>query len=257
MSGACPPWKCPAAPPRWLDRPPNGCCASPPPSGTRKLVAICVAGEVPRIYAEVEETMLRNVIAPLGEAADTFFAVCGSFARPLRVLHAGLRHVPRSTSSSRAQRMASTLSHCYPLMEAAESRLGYKYGWVVRLRTDGLYTFTWGVGSVWSPPPPSHRVVYTTHCQTSDKHFIDNDCKPSLPWREQGCLSDQFAVMSRAAAEPYFLGTFRRSTGLLHTMGECHGCRARRRAGAEAWMDRQTGRETARHFCRLADSIAV
>ena len=102
--------------------------------------------------------------------------------------------------------MAVTLSACYPMVIHAEQhRLGYQYAWIIRLRTDGLYTFTWGVGSDWTPPPAEERVVYTTHCQ-HESPFTNTDCTVTLP-REQQCIADQFAVMSRGAAHAYFLGS--------------------------------------------------
>ena len=167
-------------------------------SDARKQVAVCIAGQVPRIFAQVEETMSENVIAPFGDAADTYIAASGFFQRPLRIKHANLTMVPASISSSQVVRMATTMQACYSMIKDAELRLGHRYNWVVRLRSDGLYAFTWHVGSVWTPT--SERVVYTTHC-ASHEPFVATDCAS-----DSTCLADQFAVISRPAARAYLTG---------------------------------------------------
>jgi hypothetical protein len=189
----------------WLVLQPGGCCvAHPPREALRKQVAVCIAGQVPRIFAQVEQTIQDNVIAPLGNAADTFLAVSGQMTRPPKLPYANISHVPPSHSSEQLIRMATTMAACYPMITHAEARLRYEYSWVMRLRTDGVYTFTWGAGSSWVAAPPEDRAVYTTHC-ASREPFKANDCAKDLP-HEQECIADQFAVMTRSAAAAYLTG---------------------------------------------------
>lgn len=199
---------CPFIPDGWLDLP-KRCCAMQPPSKTKKVVAVCIAGQVPRIFASVERTMSENVIKPLGEMADTFIAASGSFQRPPQLNYTNMTMVAPSNATAQARRMATTMQACYPMIEHAEERLQYQYAWVLRLRTDTLATFTWHHSSVWAHATGRDtsplRVVFTTHCFRGGK-YGDSDCTHSLPHAEANCPSDQFAVMSRAAAAAYLTG---------------------------------------------------
>jgi hypothetical protein len=103
--------------------------------------------------------------------------------------------------------MFVTLRACADQLEAAELQLGALYTWVVRLRADSFYDFTWHRDSDWRPA--AVPTVYSTHCLDEtifgewwrNRRTPDNWCQPPY---EQPCISDMLGVISRDALNPYF-----------------------------------------------------
>ncbi len=172
--------------------------------------------------------MYANVIRPLG--AHAYMSISGHLLQPPSFPIAGITVVASHNSDHlRAHRLAIAFKGCHDLITAAEARADGRYGWIIRMRTDTVPSFTWASGSVWAPPPPRVRIVYTTHCQGGrGRHFFPgNNCAEHLPY-EEPCLSDQFAVLSRAALEPYF-------AGLLKDLNDVGATNASRPLYVEGW----------------------
>ena len=158
--------------------------------GDGASIAVCIVGQVPRIFTSVEKTMYANVIEPFGEHAHVFMVVSGRLTQPPIIPIRNLTTVAPFNGFPRnykTQVMGNTFTGCHSLITAAEKSVRQKYEWIIRLRTDGLYLFTWSPHSLWGPRVGG-PVVYTTHCVSGrPPNFKDNDCAGHA---EQPCLSD-------------------------------------------------------------------
>ena len=183
----------------------------------RRELAACIAGATTHFH-KTQPTMYHNVLAPLSSKMDIFLSVpAGSLLPKLLFRPTNISFVrePQNASKTLTLRMRQysphamthTLQACLSMIEHAEHRYPHHYHWVIRLRTDGVYLFTWNPHSSWRQRRSDEPVVFSTHCMAGPtmQSFTANDCALQLPL-EQPCVSDQFAVLSRGACAAYFNG---------------------------------------------------
>ena len=138
-------------------------------------VAVCIAGE-PRTF-DFAAPGIRAHIASLTPFSNTFFsfavnqlndtvsAAALSLFQPTEVayrqvsIQGTLRLLVRQSHHSskdgslerdaRAFEMAQTLNNCLTMIRRHEERVDMSYKWVMRLRTDVVYSFVWRASKWW------------------------------------------------------------------------------------------------------------
>ena len=176
-------------------------------------VAICIAGQ-PRMPSELIRKVMLNVIQPIQASwKHVFVAVpAGSDSLQQRVWQPQnittvepLKHAVISVTNGgtvHTHDMAHTLRACAEMIEASEASHGWRYDWILRLRADQAYDFTWHPdSSSWRTRCGSGPTLHTTHCMTG-RDFLPTNCVSA---HEALCTNDQFGVLSRAAMNAYFV----------------------------------------------------
>lgn len=184
---------------------------------TTKEVAICISGESRQHMSSAQhDDLVDNIhytmIEPWASIADVFIAIKRdktidfdsgkSFERfkPIATLHRpSADHLTRLTYHT----------PCMELVLAQESKQGYKYKWLLRLRTDVAYHSR--LPSRLPVVPATRKVVFVEYCGTGeypkDRNLFVQDgqkCNARSDNGKWGCAKDTWGLVSRSAAPIYF-----------------------------------------------------
>ncbi|KAJ1447298.1 hypothetical protein M885DRAFT_543295 [Pelagophyceae sp. CCMP2097] len=178
-------------------------------------VAVCISGLARSFGAadsDVQLNIWASMVLPIRREADVFFAVDasqqgskyvddgGAWARARRTADGARRLFrPEAATFAPSASLAESLARCMAHVAARERARGRKYVWVVRLRPDATYGGCLPPYADWPRLAAGARVAWGT--------YLGRDCSRGYPRQaaQRGvCVDDNFAVMSRGAADAYF-----------------------------------------------------
>ena len=213
----------------------------------KKPVAVCVSGLARAFYAvpRVQRNAWSHMVWPIVEEADVFFvldastrgrtggvvdaAAAAALAREARALWRPVYDVALESAG-----LEESLAACFGAIAGRERARRRAYAWVLRLRPDATY------GQA-LPPYPAFPDLAPGAAVAWAAYLGGATCGRGVPAdfdRTGACLDDNWALLSRGAADAYLFGREwplrgERAPDCVQTgCAECRlGC-ALRRAGA-------------------------
>lgn len=166
----------------------------------RVNIAVCVAGQLRTLHYTINN--IKNIIYQT--KATAFLSISDSSTLVAPKLWSNITN-SISPRGRLGEQQFEVLTWCASMISHYEETHATRFSWIVRLRTDGWYNFDWS-RSEWFSPSTDLRVLYTTHCMLGAHDFHNPkgfDCKAMHP-QQNGCVSDQFGIMTRNIMEYYF-----------------------------------------------------